>query len=95
MFDYCELDGALWADVLTQAKTTVSKAASASFGHLSPDVPSFKRDIPPVVARISRDLFLDDLASHEARINAPIADDFDPALYAPAVWRAQSVVAAE
>lgn len=27
LFDYCELDGALWADVLTQAKTTVSKAA--------------------------------------------------------------------
>jgi hypothetical protein len=27
LFDHCELDGALWADVLTQAKTTVSKAA--------------------------------------------------------------------
>lgn len=27
LFDYCELDATLWADVLTQAKMTVSKAA--------------------------------------------------------------------
>lgn len=70
-------------------------AAFVSFGLPIGDVPSFKRDIPAVIAQISRDLFLDDLASHEARINAPIADDFEPALYAPAVWRTQSVVAAE
>jgi len=70
-------------------------AAFVSFGLPIGDVPSFRRDIPGVVARISRDLFLDDLPSHEARINAPIADDFEPALYAPAMWRAPSAVAAE
>lgn len=70
-------------------------AAFVSFGLPIGDVPSFKRDIPGVVARTSGDLFLDDLASHEARINAPIADDFEPALYAPAVWRSPNAVAAE
>lgn len=70
-------------------------AAFVSFGLPIGDVPSFKRDIPGVVARISRDLFLDDLPAHEARFNAPIADDFDPTLYAPAVWRSPNTVAAE
>lgn len=70
-------------------------AAFVSFGLPIGDVPSFKRDIPGVVARISRDLFLDDLPAHEARINGPIADDFEPALYASAVWRSTDVVAAE
>lgn len=70
-------------------------AAFVSFGLPIGDVPSFKRDIPSVVARISRDLFLDDLPAHEARFNAPIADDFDPALYASAVWRSPNTVAAE
>lgn len=70
-------------------------AAFVSFGLPIGDVPSFKRDIPGVVARISRDLFLDDLPAHEARINASIADDFEPALYASAIWRSPSTVAAE
>ncbi|APG12994.1 monooxygenase [Bradyrhizobium japonicum] len=70
-------------------------AAFVSFGLPIGDVPSFKRDIPGVVARISRDLFLDDLPAHEARINGPIADDFEPALYASAVWRSPNIVAAE
>ena len=70
-------------------------AAFVSFGLPIGDVPSFKRDIPSVVARISRDLFLDDLPAHEARINGPIADDFDPTLYASAVWRSPNIVAAE
>src|SRR5205814_5876801 len=38
-------------------------AAFVSFGLPIGDVPSFKRDIPAIVARISRDLFLADLAS--------------------------------
>lgn len=70
-------------------------AAFVSFGLPIGDVPSFKRDIPGVVARISRDLFLDDLPAHEARINGPIADDFEPTLYASAVWRSPNVIAAE
>lgn len=70
-------------------------AAFVSFGLPIGDVPSFKRDIPGVVARISRDLFLDDLPAHEARINGPIADDFEPSLYASAVWRSPNIVAAE
>lgn len=70
-------------------------AAFVSFGLPIGDVPSFKRDIPNVVARISRDLFLGDLPAHEARINAAIADDFDPTLYASSVWRSPNTVAAE
>ncbi len=70
-------------------------AAFVSFGLPIGDVPSFKRDIPGVVARISKDLFLDDLPAHEARINASIADDFEPALYASAIWRSPSTVAAD
>lgn len=70
-------------------------AAFVSFGLPIGDVPSFRRDIPGVVARISRDLFLDDLPAHEARINALIVDDFEPALYASAIWRSPSTVAAE
>ncbi|WP_029085615.1 NAD(P)/FAD-dependent oxidoreductase [Bradyrhizobium sp. th.b2] len=70
-------------------------AAFVSFGLPVGDVPSFRRDIPAVVARISRDLFLDDLPAHEARINGSIADDFGAELYAPAVWRPPEYVAAE
>jgi FAD-dependent urate hydroxylase len=70
-------------------------SAFVSFGLPIGDVPSFKRDIPAVVARISRDLFLDDLASHEARINGPIAEDFTADLYASAIWRSPQNVAAE
>jgi cation diffusion facilitator CzcD-associated flavoprotein CzcO len=70
-------------------------AAFVSFGLPVGDVPSFKRDIPAIVARISRDLFLADLASHEERINGPIAEDFTGDLYASAIWRSPQNVAAE
>jgi cation diffusion facilitator CzcD-associated flavoprotein CzcO len=70
-------------------------AAFVSFGLPVGDVPSFRRDIPAIVARISRDLFLDDLASHEARINGSIAEDFAADLYAPAIWRSPQHAAAE
>jgi hypothetical protein len=70
-------------------------AAFVSFGLPVGDVPSFKRDIPAIVARISRDLFLADLASHEERINGSIAEDFTAGLYASAVWRLPHTVAAE
>lgn len=68
-------------------------AAFVSFGLPIGDVPSFKRDIPAVVARVSRDLFLADLASHEERINGSIAEDFPAELYASAVWRPHTVAA--
>jgi cation diffusion facilitator CzcD-associated flavoprotein CzcO len=70
-------------------------AAFVSFGLPVGDIPSFKRDIPSVVARISRDLFLADLPEHESRINGPLAEDFDPSLYASAVWRSPRIAAAE
>jgi cation diffusion facilitator CzcD-associated flavoprotein CzcO len=70
-------------------------AAFVSFGLPVGDIPSFKRDIPAIVARISRDLFLADLASHEERINGSIAEDFNVDLYSSAVWRSPHNVAAE
>jgi hypothetical protein len=44
-----------------------------------------KRDIPTVVARISRDLFLADLAAHERRMTADVPPDFEPEACASAV----------
>lgn len=70
-------------------------AAFVSFGLPVGDIPSFKRDIPAITARISRDLFLADLASHEQRINGSIAQDFNADLYSSAIWRAPHHVAAE
>lgn len=70
-------------------------AAFVSFGLPVGDIPSFKRDIPSVVARISRDLFLADLAAHEQRISGPVAEDFDASLYASAVRRSPQYAAAE
>jgi len=70
-------------------------SAFVSFGLPIGDVPSFKRDIPAIVARISRDLFLADLTSHEERINGSIAEDFPFELYASAIWRSPHPVAAE
>ncbi len=70
-------------------------AAFVSFGLPVGDIPSFKRDIPSVVARISRDLFLADLPAHQERINGFVAEDFDTSLYASSVRRSQQYAAAE
>jgi FAD-dependent urate hydroxylase len=70
-------------------------AAFVSYGLPVGDVPSFKRDIPGVVGRISRDLFFADLAAHEARINGAVEPDFNAELYASALWRGPHNVAAE
>lgn len=59
------------------------------------DILSFKRDIPAIVARISRDLFLADIDAHAQRINSTIAEDFGRDLYEKAVWHATASVAAE
>jgi cation diffusion facilitator CzcD-associated flavoprotein CzcO len=62
-------------------------AGFVSFGLPIGDVPSMRRDIPLVTARISRDLFLADLDKHEQRINGTIAADFPDDVYASAVWQ--------
>jgi cation diffusion facilitator CzcD-associated flavoprotein CzcO len=56
-----------------------------SFGLPIGDIPSMKRDIPTVVAQISRDLFLADLLGHERRITGDVAPDFTEEMYARAV----------
>ncbi|HEY0184292.1 MAG TPA: NAD(P)-binding domain-containing protein [Rhodopila sp.] len=61
-------------------------AGFVSFGLPIGDVPSMRRDIPLVTARISRDLFLADLEHHERRMNGTIAADFPDEIYASAVW---------
>ncbi|MFM0171227.1 NAD(P)-binding domain-containing protein [Paraburkholderia sediminicola] len=54
------------------------------------DVPSMKRDIPAVVRRISRDLFLADIGSHAKRLAAEIPADFDESAYASSVWQREA-----
>ena len=62
-------------------------AAFVSFGVPIGDVPSMKRDIPGVTARIGRDLFLADLDKHAVRMMGDVAPDFGPELYAAALGR--------
>jgi cation diffusion facilitator CzcD-associated flavoprotein CzcO len=62
-------------------------AGFVSFGLPIGDVPSMRRDIPLVTARISHDLFLADLDKHEQRITGTIAADFPDDVYASAVWK--------
>ncbi|ESZ72273.1 monooxygenase [Mesorhizobium sp. L103C119B0] len=66
-----------------------------SFGLPIGDVPSIRRDVPAVVARISRDLFLADLDSHESRITGSHPAEFGEEAYASAVWRPAQTIAAE
>jgi FAD-dependent urate hydroxylase len=63
-------------------------AGFVSFGLPIGDVPSMRRDIPLVTARISRDLFLADLGSHEKRITGTVGADFPDEAYASAIWHA-------
>ncbi|HEY1933516.1 MAG TPA: NAD(P)/FAD-dependent oxidoreductase [Acetobacteraceae bacterium] len=63
----------------------LNPAGFVSFGLPSGDVPSIRRDTPQVAARISRDLFLADLVSHEQRMRGDVAADFTEGLYASAV----------
>lgn len=62
-------------------------AGFVSFGLPIGDVPSMRRDIPLVTARISRDLFVADLDSHQRRMAGTIAADFPDEAYASAVWK--------
>jgi cation diffusion facilitator CzcD-associated flavoprotein CzcO len=60
-------------------------AGFVSYGVPIGDVPSMKRDIPGVTARISRDLFLADLDAHAVRMMGDVAPDFGPELYQAAI----------
>ncbi|GAA6623935.1 NAD(P)-binding domain-containing protein [Scytonema sp. NUACC26] len=63
-------------------------AGFVSFGLPIGDVPSIRRDVPAIVARISHDLFFADWEQHEARITSDnVAPDFQDSLYAKAVWK--------
>jgi len=60
-------------------------AGYVSFGLPIGDVPSMKRDIPTIAARISKDLFLADLDIHDVRMRGSVPPDFGPELYQSAV----------
>ncbi|HUB15436.1 MAG TPA: NAD(P)-binding domain-containing protein [Acetobacteraceae bacterium] len=62
-------------------------AGFVSFGVPTGDVPSMKRDIPAIVAQISRDLFLADFEAHARRMVRDVAADFAEAAYAKSVVR--------
>jgi FAD-dependent urate hydroxylase len=68
-------------------------AGFVSFGLPIGDVPSIRRDVPAIIARISHDLFFSDWEKHEARITGDIAPDFEESLYAKAVWKQPATVA--
>ena len=66
-------------------------AGFVSFGLPVGDVPSMRRDIPVVVQRIGRDLFLADLDAHVARMNGDVPADFEASLYANRLWQGARV----
>jgi FAD-dependent urate hydroxylase len=57
-------------------------AGFVSFGVPTGDVPSMKRDIPAIVAQISRDLFFADFHVHAQRMVRDVPPDFTEASYA-------------
>jgi FAD-dependent urate hydroxylase len=60
-------------------------AGFVSFGWPEGDVPSMRRGVSAIVARISRDLFLADLDQHRGRLTAEVAPEFGDELYRGAV----------
>jgi FAD-dependent urate hydroxylase len=65
-------------------------AGFVSFGVPVGDVPSMKRGLPAVVARISHDLFFADFAAHQQRLAGDVTPEFPDSLYAAAVWKPPS-----
>lgn len=63
-------------------------AGFVSFGLPIGDIPSMKRDIPTIVARISSDLFLADGVAHQRRMTGDVAPDFGREIYASAIQSA-------
>lgn len=62
-------------------------AGFVSFGVPVGDVPSMKRGLPAVAARVSHDLFFADFPAHEERLKGGVAPEFADDLYAGAVLR--------
>ncbi|HUB44851.1 MAG TPA: FAD/NAD(P)-binding protein [Acetobacteraceae bacterium] len=62
-------------------------AGFVSFGVPTGDVPSMKRDIPAIVAQISRDLFFADFGAHAQRMMRDVPPDFTEAAYANSLAR--------
>jgi len=60
-------------------------AGFVSFGVPVGDVPSMKRGLPAVAARISRDLFFADFPAHQQRLSGDVTPEFTEDLYASAV----------
>jgi cation diffusion facilitator CzcD-associated flavoprotein CzcO len=67
-------------------------AGFVSFGVPVGDVPSIKRGLPAVTARISRDLFFADFPVHQQRLGGDVASEFPEALYAPAGWEPPAAI---
>ena len=65
---------------------STTRPGFVSFGWPEGDVPSMRRGVPAIVARISRDLFLADLDLHRARLTEDVAPEFGEELYRGAVW---------
>jgi cation diffusion facilitator CzcD-associated flavoprotein CzcO len=61
-------------------------AGLVSFGLPTGGIAGLRRDVPAVTARISRDLFLDDLPVHQQLMSGAVAPAFSEAVYASAVW---------
>ena len=62
-------------------------SALVSFGYPVGDVPSMTRGIPAVAARISRDLFFNDISEHRRRFSADLQPMFSEELYRQSIWR--------
>ena len=63
-------------------------AGFVSFGLPIGDIPSMKRDIPTIVARISSDLFLADAEAHRRRMTGDVPPDFGREIYPSAIHSA-------
>jgi hypothetical protein len=63
-------------------------AGFVSFGLPIGDIPSMKRDIPTIVARISSDLFIADSPAHHRRMTGDVPPDFGRGIYASAIQSA-------
>jgi FAD-dependent urate hydroxylase len=60
-------------------------AGFVSFGLPIGDIPSMRRDIPTIVARISSDLFFADIDAHQRRMTSDVAPDFGSDIYTSAI----------
>ncbi|SFZ84567.1 Predicted flavoprotein CzcO associated with the cation diffusion facilitator CzcD [Devosia enhydra] len=69
--------------------------AYVSFGLPTGDIWTMRRDVPIITKRIGLDLFLDDVAHHDARMLAPLSPEFGIERYASAIWRGRQPILGE